>query len=38
MAAKPEPASGPERDARYFYKRAARVLQEIQAEVSAGGA
>jgi hypothetical protein len=28
--------TGPERDARYFYKKAAGLLKEIQAEVTAG--
>jgi hypothetical protein len=35
-AAGPEGATGPERDARLFYQRAAAILQDIQAEVSAG--
>jgi hypothetical protein len=34
-AAGPEGKTGPERDARHFYKKAAELLQEIQAEVSA---
>jgi hypothetical protein len=34
-AAGPEGATGPGRDALYFYKKAAALLQEIQAEVSA---
>ena len=38
MAKGPEGATGPERDARSFYQRAAAILQEIQAEVSAGRA
>jgi hypothetical protein len=34
-AAGPEGTTGPGRDARYFYQKAARLLEEIQAEVSA---
>jgi hypothetical protein len=32
----PEGVTGPERDARLFYQRAAAILREIQAEVSGG--
>ena len=35
-AAGHEDATGPERDARLFYQRAAAILQDIQAEVLAG--
>jgi hypothetical protein len=35
-AAGPVGATGPERDAQLFYQRAAAILQDIQAEVSAG--
>jgi hypothetical protein len=34
MAKDPEGATGPERDARHFYARAAAILQEIQAVTS----
>src|SRR5262245_5803266 len=36
LAREPEAATGPERDARFFYQKAAAIREEIQAKVAGG--